>query len=134
MNTAPDPTSPWVLPGTYKAWLTVDGKLYQQTFTVTMDPRVKTGINELTTQHDWSLLCYNHMKTMHRRIERNETTGETAAELRKELNSSLRNFGSIQNILGQRPAANHASHRGCREAEKPSLLPGKNKSPGKKKK
>ncbi|HNG63697.1 MAG TPA: hypothetical protein PLK54_08075, partial [Ferruginibacter sp.] len=99
MNTAPDPTSPWVLPGTYKAWLTVDGKLYQQTFTVTMDPRVKTGINELTTQHDLSLLCYNHMKQCIDALKETETTGETAAELRKELNSSLRNFGSIQNIL-----------------------------------
>ena len=99
MNTAPDPTSPWVLPGTYKAWLTVDGKLYQQTFTVTMDPRVKTGINELTTQHDLSLLCYNHMKQCLDALKETETTGETAAKLRKELNNSLRTFGSIQNIL-----------------------------------
>ena len=32
-------------------------------------------------------------------LKETETTGETAAELRKELNNSLRTFGSIQNIL-----------------------------------
>ncbi|MFN5475495.1 MAG: VPS10 domain-containing protein, partial [Sphingobacteriales bacterium] len=41
-NTPPDPTSPWVMPGTYTARLTIDGKMQTQTFVVKMDPRVKT--------------------------------------------------------------------------------------------
>jgi hypothetical protein len=41
MNTAPDQTSPWIMPGTYTVSLTVDGKVYSQTFTIKMDPRLK---------------------------------------------------------------------------------------------
>src|ERR1043165_9595034 len=42
-NTPPEPTSPWAMPGKYSAVLTVDGKKYSQTFTVKMDPRIKTS-------------------------------------------------------------------------------------------
>jgi photosystem II stability/assembly factor-like uncharacterized protein len=48
-NTAPAPTSPWVMPGRYSVKLTVNGKSYAQPLTVKMDPRVKTppaGIKE----------------------------------------------------------------------------------------
>jgi photosystem II stability/assembly factor-like uncharacterized protein len=41
-DTAPAPTSPWVLPGEYSVNLTVDGKTYSQPLIVKMDPRVKT--------------------------------------------------------------------------------------------
>src|SRR5215203_583900 len=62
MNTAPDQTSPWVMPGTYTAQLTVDGKVYTQTFTIKMDPRVKSPATSLQQQHDLSLQCYNGRK------------------------------------------------------------------------
>lgn len=62
MNTAPDATSPWVMPGNYTARLNVDGKVYTQSFTVRMDPRVKTNPTDLQTQHDLSLQCYNGRK------------------------------------------------------------------------
>ena len=42
-NTAPAPTSPWVMPGKYRVVLTVGGKSYEQPLTVVMDPRVKTS-------------------------------------------------------------------------------------------
>jgi photosystem II stability/assembly factor-like uncharacterized protein len=58
-NTAPEPTSPWVMPGEYIATLTVDGKSYKQTFTVRMDPRVKTGAFPLQQQFNLSMQCYN---------------------------------------------------------------------------
>jgi photosystem II stability/assembly factor-like uncharacterized protein len=48
-NTAPAPTSPWVMPGRYSVKLSVNGKSYLQPLTVKMDPRVKTppaGIKE----------------------------------------------------------------------------------------
>jgi hypothetical protein len=48
-NTAPAPTSPWVMPGRYSVKLTVNGKSTTQPLTVKMDPRVKTppaGIEE----------------------------------------------------------------------------------------
>jgi len=58
MNTEPNQTAPWVTPGTYTATLTVDGKVYTQTFTIKMDPRVKTPTATLQQQHDLSLQCY----------------------------------------------------------------------------
>lgn len=57
-NTAPDATSPWVMPGYYIAKLTVNGKSSEQTFLVKMDPRVKTSAVDLKLQHDLSLACY----------------------------------------------------------------------------
>lgn len=95
MNTAPDPTSPWVLPGTYKAWLTVNGKLYQHPFTVKMDPRVKTSSKDLALQHDLSVTCYNYMKNCMDELKTAGITQERTAELRKYLNS----FSSLQNTL-----------------------------------
>jgi len=58
MNTAPDQTSPWIMPGTYTVSLTVDGKVYSQTFTIKMDPRVKTSAANLQQQYDLSFQCY----------------------------------------------------------------------------
>ena len=57
-NTAPDPTSPWVMPGNYTVTLTEGGKHYSQPLMVKMDPRVKTGVAGLQKQHDLSLACY----------------------------------------------------------------------------
>lgn len=58
MNTAPSPTSPWVMPGTYTVKLIVNGKQYREPILVKMDPRVKTSIKYLQLQHDLSLQLY----------------------------------------------------------------------------
>ena len=61
-NTAPDPTSPWLMPGKYMARLTVDGKIYEQTIEIMMDPRIKISRSDLQKQHDLSILCYQNRK------------------------------------------------------------------------
>ncbi len=61
-NTAPDPTSPWVLLGNYNVKLTVNGKTYTQSLTVKGDPRVKTSTADLKMIHDLSLECYKGIK------------------------------------------------------------------------
>jgi hypothetical protein len=61
-NTAPSPTSPWVMPGTYTIRLTAGGQSFTQLLTVVMDPRVKTPIAGLQQQYDLSLLCYTNRK------------------------------------------------------------------------
>jgi photosystem II stability/assembly factor-like uncharacterized protein len=61
-NTEPDQTAPWVMPGVYTAKLKVDGKSYSETFTIKMDPRVKTSIADLQKQHDLSLQAYEGRK------------------------------------------------------------------------
>jgi len=59
MNTAPDQTAPWVMPGMYIAILKVDDKVVgKQTFTVKMDPRVKISAADLKKQYDLSFQCY----------------------------------------------------------------------------
>jgi hypothetical protein len=57
-NTAPTPTSPWVMPGVYTARLMVNGKTYTQPLTVRMDPRVTTPKADLQRQHDLALRAY----------------------------------------------------------------------------
>lgn len=57
-NTSPTPTSPWAMPGNYSLRLTVDGKVYSQTFTIKMDPRVKTSLKDLQQQHQLSIIMY----------------------------------------------------------------------------
>jgi photosystem II stability/assembly factor-like uncharacterized protein len=57
-NTAPVATSPWVLPGNYTVKLTMNGKTISQSFSVKMDPRVKTSNNELQKQFTLSMICY----------------------------------------------------------------------------
>ena len=57
-NTAPSPTSPWVMPGNYTVKLTVNGETTSQPLTVKMDPRVKSSMADLQKQHALSLTCY----------------------------------------------------------------------------
>jgi photosystem II stability/assembly factor-like uncharacterized protein len=57
-NTAPSPTSPWVMPGVYTVRLKVNGKSYTQSLTVRMDPRVKTAVADLQQQHDLAMRAY----------------------------------------------------------------------------
>jgi hypothetical protein len=57
-NTVPDPTSPWVMPGSYTIRLQAEGKTYSQPMVVKMDPRIKTSTADLQKQHDLSLRAY----------------------------------------------------------------------------
>ena len=61
-NTAPNETSPWVLPGKYTAKLTVDGQSFSQPFDVKMDPRVMTSADDLQRIHDMAYICYESRK------------------------------------------------------------------------
>jgi len=56
-QTVPTPAAPWVMPGKYTVRLIVDGNSYDQSITVTMDPRVTTSFKDLQQQHDLSLLA-----------------------------------------------------------------------------
>jgi len=58
-NTKCEPEGPWVHPGTYTARLTVNGTAYTQTFSVRMDPRVKTSSAALLQQYTLSLALYD---------------------------------------------------------------------------
>lgn len=77
-NTIPNPTSPWVLPGTYTVKLSVDGKVHTQKMTVKMDPNVKTSAQDLQLQHDLSLGLYASRKNL---LEKKPSTGNEKKEM-----------------------------------------------------
>jgi photosystem II stability/assembly factor-like uncharacterized protein len=64
-NTAPDATAPWVMPGVYRLQLNVNGKTYEQSMQINMDPRVKTSLKDLQRQHDLSKICYEGKQLAH---------------------------------------------------------------------
>ena len=63
-NTAPNPTSPWAMPGTYQVRLIVDGQTFTQPLQVKLDPRIKTSVADLQKQHDISLRAYQLRKDL----------------------------------------------------------------------
>jgi photosystem II stability/assembly factor-like uncharacterized protein len=58
-DTAPEPDSPWALPGRYRVRLTVDGKSYIAPLSITMDPRVKVSNADLLLQFTIAKTCYD---------------------------------------------------------------------------
>jgi len=58
-DTAPSPTSPWVVPSVYELRLSVDGKTYKQWLTVEIDPRVKALATDLQQQFALSKEMYD---------------------------------------------------------------------------
>ncbi|HUR83159.1 MAG TPA: glycoside hydrolase, partial [Thermoanaerobaculia bacterium] len=57
-DTAPDYSSPWVLPGTYTLRLTAGATTRTQPLVVQMDPRVKTSRADLEKQFALSMRVY----------------------------------------------------------------------------
>lgn len=92
-NTPPDPTAPWVMPGTYTARLTVDGKVQSQTFVVKMDPRVKTAVKDLQLQHDLSKSLYDFRKSL---LQQKLVSEQEKREHAAKLNRSERVFEMLQ--------------------------------------
>jgi hypothetical protein len=72
MNTAPQATSPWVMPGKYTVTLTVDGQRYTQPLTVEIDPRVKTPLRDLQKQFELSSQVYEDLLRLQPVVEKAE--------------------------------------------------------------
>jgi photosystem II stability/assembly factor-like uncharacterized protein len=73
-DTAPAPSSPWVLPGTYSVSLSVSGKTYSQPLTVAIDPRVKTSASALQQQFALSKEMYDDIARLESVSGRMKTT------------------------------------------------------------
>lgn len=63
-NTAPEPTSSWVMPGDYSVILTVNGKNYAHLLSVKIDPRVKASTADLAQQFELSKELYEIRPTL----------------------------------------------------------------------
>lgn len=60
-NTAPQPTSPWVMPGNYTVRLTANGRTYTQPLVIEMDPRVHTTTAAFEQQFTLSKQIYDDL-------------------------------------------------------------------------
>ncbi|MDQ2863809.1 MAG: hypothetical protein M3R50_09230 [Bacteroidota bacterium] len=104
-NTAPEPTSPWVMPGNYIVKLSVNGRTFTEPLKVNMDPRVKTPLADLEQQEKLSLLCYNNRKqisnalkgleNVHKQIK--ELLAKVKDQLKVSLNDLDKKISSIEN-------------------------------------
>ena len=112
MNTGPDadqavpgdtpsvPTSPFANPGAYTAKLTAGGKTLTQTFTIKMDPRVKTTAVDWLSQFTVSKQLYDGMQAA------TTALGEIAAAPNSSGNQQLQALGggvppSFSSVRGQ---------------------------------
>ena len=77
-DTPREPRGPWALPGQYTARLTVGGKAYTQSFTVTMDPRIKTPPAAIAAEHALAVALFDD-------IARDSAIVESARRLRSRL-------------------------------------------------
>ncbi len=82
-NTAPQPTSPWVMPGQYTVVLTVNGKSYSQPLTIKMDPRVKTTNADLAQQSKLSQQMYEDLLMVVPASDQVDAVRKQLAELKK---------------------------------------------------
>lgn len=94
-NTAPEETSPWVMPGGYTIRLTIDGKILTQKIQVLMDPRVKTSLKDLQKQHDLSLICYHNTITCHDILNH----GKLQSVEENQVNQFIGVFTRLHNVL-----------------------------------
>ena len=95
MNTAPDATAPWVMPGEYSVLLTVGKHSFASIITVKMDPRIKTTTIGLQLQHELSLMCYNNIQQCTRMIKGLDVATEKARSLIKFSSQ----FSAVHNAL-----------------------------------
>jgi photosystem II stability/assembly factor-like uncharacterized protein len=79
-DTAPSPTSPWVMPGQYTVTLTAGGRQYSQPLMVRMDPRVKSPNAALQQQFDKSMDVYVMLRAVAGDVEQ-------IAGLRKQIDA-----------------------------------------------
>ncbi len=88
-NTAPSPTSPWVIPGNYTVKLTVNGKAYTQPLVVKMDPRIHMSAAGLQQQYDLSILCTENRRTISNQLNRLAIVQHQAEVLKEKAGKNL---------------------------------------------
>jgi len=99
-NTAPQPTSPWVLPGQYTVVLTANGKTYSQPLVVQMDPRVKTSAADLKQQLALSQQVYNDLAKVAPAAEQVDAARKQLDGLKKSASSA--DMSAAINVLNQK--------------------------------
>jgi photosystem II stability/assembly factor-like uncharacterized protein len=84
-DTPGEPQGALVVPGTYKVRLTVDGRLFEQTLDVAMDPRVKTSASELVRQLELDKKIDELLTSTHSLYRRAQELRKSLADREKEV-------------------------------------------------
>lgn len=104
-NTAPVPTSPWVMPGDYIVKLKIAGTEQKATLHIKLDPRVKTSTNDIRQQFELSMSCYNNIKAIPdyvSQLQQQLNTAQNPEEVKtkiSKLNQLQAGFGHLFNLL-----------------------------------
>jgi photosystem II stability/assembly factor-like uncharacterized protein len=111
-STAPEPDSPWVMPGEYSVVLKVDGQSYTAPLFVKIDPRVKTSLADLQQQFDLSKQIYdarlrlepinNQLFTLAARLEKTQTRPDQTA-LAAEIDALDKKLIELSGAVNHRP-------------------------------
>ena len=112
-NTAPQSTSPWIMPGQYTVVLTVNGKSYSQPLTIQMDPRVRTAAADLEKQFQLSQRVYSHLLTVVPatnqlagvRKQVKELQKQAQGEVLTQVNAFDQKLQGLAGAQGRRPGA-----------------------------
>jgi photosystem II stability/assembly factor-like uncharacterized protein len=109
-NTAPAPTSPWVMPGKYSVVLTVDGQRYTQPLAIEMDPRVKTSAADLQKQFELSKQIYDDLVVLQPVVDKAASALTKLKSMREKANgpealkidAAIQELQSLQGTGGRR--------------------------------
>jgi len=114
-NTAPQPTSPWAMPGQYTVVLTTGGKSYTQPLVLKMDPRVKTPAADLSRQFELSRQLYEDRLRLEPVNNRVGSLGAELADLRaragaqvevaKQIDALVQKLQELAGAANRRPGA-----------------------------
>ena len=104
------PVAPTVLPGTYTASITVDGKQYAKPVQVEIDPRVEITQAQLVAQHD----AAETMRDLTSRVNHIVATANDVLDQLTVLQTQLRSTGSrsATDVTGSTAVASNASSPG----------------------
>ncbi len=99
------------MPGQYTAVLTAGGKSYSQSFTVQMDPRVKTPVAGLAQQSRLSRQLYRHLLTVSPAFDRivslrdkiKELQGQAKGDTLTALNTFDQKLQALAGTAARRP-------------------------------
>jgi photosystem II stability/assembly factor-like uncharacterized protein len=105
LDSPPDATSPWVLPGRYSVRLTVDGRTTTQPLVVRMDPRVKTPREGLVRQFELSMKLYRWMQQINAALAPLPPDSQRAQELATLQGSVSTLFATLQSNLNSADVA-----------------------------
>ncbi len=89
-DTAPAPTSPWVLPGQYSVRLTANGQSYTAPLTVRMDPRVKTPADALEQQFTLAKQMYDGAAALAPAVEQLRSIQAQVQKLQPQARGSVK--------------------------------------------